>query len=78
MDNSKLNLPESTVLRERMRRLAALDLIMCKEDWLCVHHYMPDWSEGVEVGKIDNGAGDVGDCCQAGPGAKRSGGAGPA
>jgi hypothetical protein len=58
MRKCDVDLPEPNLLKERMRRLAALDLILCEEDWLCVHQYMPDWAEGVEVGKIDNGAGD--------------------
>lgn len=53
-----VGLPEPKLLKERMRRLAALDLIFSKEPWLCVHQYTPDWAEDVEVGTIDNGAGD--------------------
>ncbi|MFT9847792.1 hypothetical protein [Aneurinibacillus sp. REN35] len=45
-------------VQRRMLVLAGLDLILCPEEWLRVHHYEPRWLDGVSLGIIDNGAGD--------------------
>lgn len=51
-------LPEPERLRKVVRILAALDMIMCQEEWLRVHRYETGSSDGDGVGMIDNGAGD--------------------
>lgn len=50
---------DAPVLHERMRVLAALDIILSEEAWLRVHRYhfnifQPDMAWG----SVDNGAGD--------------------
>lgn len=56
IDLKSLAAPE--VLRKRLLVAAALDLILCPEEWLRYHHYIPQWAPGVTLAKIDNGAGD--------------------
>ncbi|MBP1996385.1 hypothetical protein [Paenibacillus eucommiae] len=46
------------ILREKMIAMAALDLILCPEDWLRYHLFYPEWSAHVSLGKVDNGSGD--------------------
>ncbi|WP_305024992.1 hypothetical protein [Paenibacillus lacisoli] len=53
-----LNLPNPADLKVRMRKLAALDILLCDEDWLRVHRYDAAWQPGLELACIDNGAGD--------------------
>jgi hypothetical protein len=45
-------------LRETLISLAALNIILCEEDWLRYHRYTRNWTENVEMAEIDNGAGD--------------------
>ncbi|WP_028551628.1 hypothetical protein [Paenibacillus sp. UNC451MF] len=51
-------LPEPASLKERMKIMAALDAILCEENWLRVHRYEHAWKPGVDLGVIENGAGD--------------------
>ncbi|KQO17851.1 hypothetical protein [Paenibacillus sp. Leaf72] len=56
-DMPKLPAPER--LEKQMRILAALDLMMCEEEWLRVHRYDSSWSDDETMGSLNNGAGDV-------------------
>lgn len=38
--------------------LAALDIILCEEDWLRYHRYDYQWALNASLATIDNGAGD--------------------
>jgi len=51
-------LPDPQRLKERIQVLASLDAILCEEDWLRVHTYEQNWKPGVDLGMIQNGAGD--------------------
>ncbi|MFF2091219.1 hypothetical protein [Paenibacillus sp. NPDC058174] len=51
-------LPEPIILKKLMRVQAALNIILCQDEWLRYHSFVPDWDEGVSMAKIDNGAGD--------------------
>ncbi|AWB43754.1 hypothetical protein DCC85_05645 [Paenibacillus sp. CAA11] len=51
-------LPEPHSLHKQLRILAALDVILCEEEWLRVHRYEPNWRPGVDLGILENGAGD--------------------
>jgi hypothetical protein len=51
-------LPEPGLLRKQMIIQAALDTILCEEDYLRYHSFDPSWSPNVSLAKIDNGAGD--------------------
>lgn len=57
-DNRLAALPSPEQLKRQLQILAALDLILCEEDWLRVHQYAPNWNEQVQLGIVDNGAGD--------------------
>ncbi|WP_152393265.1 hypothetical protein [Paenibacillus guangzhouensis] len=54
----RIEVPEPELLRTRMRSLAALDTILCDEDWLRVHRYEHAWMPDLDLGVIENGAGD--------------------
>ena len=45
-------------LQRVCKACAALDAALEPEDWLRYHAYYPDWAEGLEVAKVDNGGGD--------------------
>lgn len=51
-------LAEPDVLKRRLLTLAALDVILCEEDWLRYHRFDPQWAQDVSLATIDNGAGD--------------------
>ncbi|GGG60117.1 hypothetical protein [Paenibacillus radicis (ex Gao et al. 2016)] len=51
-------LPEPIILKRLMRIQAALNIILCQDEWLRYHSFVPEWDEGVGMAKIDNGAGD--------------------
>jgi hypothetical protein len=51
-------LAEPDVLKQRLMILAALDLILCEEEWLRYHRYDLQWAPNVSLATIDNGAGD--------------------
>ncbi|KWX77450.1 hypothetical protein [Paenibacillus jilunlii] len=53
-----MKLPEPETLRRQMILLAVLDIICCGEEWLRVHRYDPDFRPGVQLGIVENGAGD--------------------
>ncbi|ULO09478.1 hypothetical protein H1230_12275 [Paenibacillus sp. 19GGS1-52] len=53
-----IKLPTPELLRHRMQVLAVLDLILCEEEWLRVHRYVPQGSDEHSLGSLDNGAGD--------------------
>lgn len=57
-DNRLAVLPGPEQLKRQAQVLAALDLILCEEDWLRVHQYVPHWNEQAQLGIVDNGAGD--------------------
>ncbi|GIP31687.1 hypothetical protein [Paenibacillus sp. J2TS4] len=46
------------VLKKRLLALAALDLILCPEQWLRYHSFDPQWAHNVSLAIIDNGSGD--------------------
>lgn len=49
---------EINFLKDSLIKLAALNIILCKEEWSRYHTYTKDWSEHVDLAKIDNGSGD--------------------
>ncbi|MBD3918392.1 hypothetical protein H8B09_06460 [Paenibacillus sp. PR3] len=51
-------LPNPIILKKLMKIQAALNIILCQDEWLRYHSYVQDWDEGVCMAKIDNGAGD--------------------
>ncbi|MDI4645865.1 hypothetical protein [Cohnella hashimotonis] len=51
-------LPEPAILKKQLKIQAALNTIVCQEDWLRYHSFDQDWAEDVSMAKIDNGAGD--------------------
>lgn len=51
-------LPEPGVLKRVMQVQAALDLILCEEDWLRYHRYSPQWRADTAMANVDNGSGD--------------------
>ncbi|MCP3772343.1 hypothetical protein NLX71_03310 [Paenibacillus sp. MZ04-78.2] len=55
---SRIALPEPDDLKRRLLTLAALDIILCPEDWLRYHTFVPKWTPNVSLATIDNGAGD--------------------
>jgi len=52
------SIAEPDVLKKRLMALAALDLILCPEEWLRYHSFIAEWAPQVSLAKIDNGAGD--------------------
>jgi len=59
--NSTFNLEEfsqPTSLKEILISLAALNIVLCSEDWLRYHRYTKNWSENIDLAEIDNGSGD--------------------
>ncbi|KEQ25963.1 hypothetical protein [Paenibacillus tyrfis] len=55
---SRTVLPTPDELKRRLLTLAALDMILCPEEWLRYHTFIPNWAPNVSLAKIDNGAGD--------------------
>lgn len=51
-------LPDPEAFKQQLLVLAALDVILCPEEWLRVHRYEPNWTANCSLGIIDNGAGD--------------------
>ncbi|CAI6079345.1 hypothetical protein [Cohnella sp. JJ-181] len=51
-------LPDPIILKKLMKIQAALNIILCREEWLRYHSFVQDGNEGVSLAKIDNGAGD--------------------
>lgn len=51
-------LPEPEWLKKQMLVQAALNIILCEEDWLRYHSFDPNWGQNISLAKIDNGAGD--------------------
>lgn len=51
-------LAEPNVLKRRLMILAALDVILCEEDWLRYHRFDLQWAANVSLATIENGAGD--------------------
>jgi hypothetical protein len=51
-------LPEPEWLKKQMLVQAALNIILCEEDWLRYHRFDPNWGQNISLAKIDNGAGD--------------------
>ncbi|WP_238996674.1 hypothetical protein [Paenibacillus pinistramenti] len=51
-------LPNPIILNKLMKIQAALNMILCRDEWLRYHSFVQDWAEGVSMAKIDNGAGD--------------------
>ncbi|WP_042166743.1 hypothetical protein [Paenibacillus gorillae] len=51
-------LPEPMILKKLMRIQASLNIILCQDEWLRYHSFIPEWDEAVCMAKIDNGAGD--------------------
>ncbi|MER7690321.1 hypothetical protein [Streptomyces sp. NPDC097610] len=51
-------LPETTVVQERARAMAMLDVIMCGEPSLRYYSFDPVWSEGESVASMADGSGN--------------------
>ncbi|MFD2333606.1 hypothetical protein ACFSR7_30470 [Cohnella sp. GCM10020058] len=51
-------IPEPANLKNLMRIQAALNIILCQEEWLRYHSLVEEWDENVSMAKIENGAGD--------------------
>lgn len=51
-------MPEPEQLKKLMRILASLNVVLCPEEWLRYHSFVPGWAENVSMAKIDNGSGD--------------------
>lgn len=52
-------LPEPMRLKDLLKILASLNIVLCPEDeWLRYHSFVPEWDENISMAKIDNGAGD--------------------
>lgn len=45
-------------LKKILIKLAALNIILCDEEWLRYHRYTKEWSKDVDQAEIDNGSGD--------------------
>ena len=52
------NFYEIDLLKETLIKLAAINIILCDEDWLRYYRYTKEWSNGVDLAEIDNGSGD--------------------
>lgn len=50
--------PEPEVVQKVMRIQASLNMILCQEEWLRYHSFVPKWGENISLAKIDNGSGD--------------------
>lgn len=50
--------PTPETLRRICKINAALDAALQPEDWLRYHFYFPERGDGLQVAKVDNGAGD--------------------
>jgi len=59
MPNSTTIPHDIPTLKRLFRQLAILNIVLCEEDWLRYHRYYPQWDEGVDSAKIDNGSGDT-------------------
>lgn len=46
------------MLMKLMKIHAALNIVLCPDEWLRYHSFVPEWNENVSMAKIDNGAGD--------------------
>lgn len=45
-------------LKQNLITLAALNIILCEEEWSRYHKFMKNWSNGTDLAEIDNGSGD--------------------
>ncbi|MDR0270579.1 hypothetical protein [Paenibacillus sp.] len=52
------SLPEPKILKKLMRIQAALNIILCQDDWLRYHYYVQTWNDDVSMAKIDDGSGN--------------------
>lgn len=52
------NLPEIDVLKDAFKKLAILNVILNPNFHFRYHHFVKNWSDGVDMAKIDNGSGD--------------------
>lgn len=50
--------PNPEALQRICKATAALDAILQAQEWLRYHIYFPDWGDGLQVGKVDDGSGD--------------------
>lgn len=50
--------PEPERLQRICKATAALDALLEPKDWLRYHFYFSDWGGGMQIAKVDNGAGD--------------------
>jgi hypothetical protein len=51
-------IPEPRRLMELMKIHAAINIILCSDEWLRYHRYARETKENVSIATIDNGAGD--------------------
>ncbi|MEK3723638.1 hypothetical protein [Paenibacillus sp. FSL H8-0034] len=58
MIEQREGLGEPSVLKKRLLALAALDIIVCDEEWLRYHSFDTNWTQELSLAKIDNGSGD--------------------
>jgi len=56
--NVLVALPGPRILKKLMKIQAALNIVLCREEWLRYHSYDPDWNNNIAMAKIDNGSGD--------------------
>ncbi|RUT35764.1 hypothetical protein EJP77_01735 [Paenibacillus zeisoli] len=52
------NLPEPIKLENLMKIHALLNIILCRDEWIRYHSFLPEWKDKISMAKIDNGAGD--------------------
>ncbi|MFC7681729.1 hypothetical protein [Paenibacillus sp. GCM10028914] len=52
------NLLEPIKLKKLMKIHALLNIVLCRDEWLRYHSFVPEWKDKISMAKIDNGAGD--------------------
>lgn len=58
MIEQREGLGEPLILKKRLLALAALDIIVCDEEWLRYHSFDTNWTQELSLAKVDNGSGD--------------------
>ncbi|MNI41598.1 hypothetical protein D3C73_958550 [compost metagenome] len=52
------NLPEPEKLKKLMKIHALLNIVLCRDEWIRYHSFVPEWKDQISMAQIDNGSGD--------------------
>lgn len=52
------HLPEPEKLKKLIKIHALLNIILCRDEWIRYHSFVPEWKDKISMAHIDNGSGD--------------------